>query len=134
MSIRRSIEGRGYSFGTGIGAFDGAFQRRWKVGCGPGTGQKEIGQWCLRNGPMGTTSSVARKEWADLPNNVGLTEILSMGRGKVEEILDEGPGCMKEPFLIVFQSDRLTECDTGDHGLWRIGFFAGLTDDPVKRI
>ena len=134
MSIRRSIEGRGHSFGTGIGAFDGAFQRRWKVGCGPGTGQKEIGQWCLRNGPMGTTSSVARKEWADLPNNVGLTEILSMGRGKVEEILDEGPGCMKEPFLIVFQSDRLTERDTGDHGLWRIGFFAGLTRDPVKRI
>ena len=105
MSIQIAVKGCGHSFGAGIGAFDGAFQRRWKVGCGPGTGQKEIGQWCFRNGPMGTTSSVARIEWADLPNNVRFTEFLSMRRGKVEEILDEGPGCEKEPFLIVFQSD-----------------------------
>ena len=100
MSIQGSIKGCGDGFSTGIGAFDGAFQRRWKVGCGPGTGQKEIGQWCLRNGPMGTTSSVARKEWADLPNNVGFTEFLGMG--KVKELLDEGPGCLKKPFIIVF--------------------------------
>ncbi len=59
---------------------------------------------------------------------------LSKQQGKVEEILDEGPGYVKEPFLIVFQSDRLTERDTSDHGLWRIGFFTGLTGDPVKRI
>ena len=118
MSIQVSVKVCSDGFGAGIGAFDGAFQRRWKLGCDPGASQKEIRQWCLRNGPMGTTSSVARKEWADLPNNVGFTEFLSMGRGKVEEILDEAPGGVKEPFLTVFLSDRLMERDTSDHGLW----------------
>ena len=118
MSIQVSVKGRGYSFGAGIGTFDGAFQGRWKVGCDPGASQKEIRQWCLRNGPMGSISSVARKEGSNLPYNVGFTEFLGMRRGKVEEILDEGPGCLKKPFLTVFQGGQLTERDASDHGLW----------------
>ena len=114
MSIQVFVKGRGYSFGAGIGTFGGAFQRRWKVCCGPGASQKEIGKGCLRNRPMGTTSSAAWKEWADLPNNVGFTKFLAMRSRKVEESLDEGPGCVKEPFIAMFLGDGFTQRDTSD--------------------
>lgn len=117
MSIQVSVKGRGYGFGAGIGTFDGAFQRRWKVCCGPGAGQKEIGKGCLRNRPMGPRPEGVEEKWAGLPNNVRFTGFLAMRSRKVEEILDEGPGCVKEPFIGMFLSDGFTQRDTGDYGL-----------------
>ncbi len=106
--MRSSIKGCGDGFGAGVGTFDQAFQRRGKIGRGPGARQKEIGDGCFRQGPMGSSPPGAWKEEAGLPKSLGLTGFLSMCWRKVEKFLYADPSRMNEPFFGVFLGDRFT--------------------------
>lgn len=76
MSMPSGVERCGYGLRTLIGACDGTFQGRGKVGGGPGTSQKEIVKRCRRNGPVGPRSLLAGEEEADLPDNAGFAGFL----------------------------------------------------------
>jgi hypothetical protein len=71
MSMRGGVERCGHRLRTLIGAFNGTFQGRGKIGGSPGPSQEEIGKRCRRNGSVDLRPSLAGEEWADLPNNVG---------------------------------------------------------------